>query len=206
MDLRSAPGAAAGISAAPPSPSDYMAALRAALGGDAETPAGKSFVAQIAADVGDDERALLSASDLAKAAADFWAFAARRTGDGPQVRLVDLKGAGTDLQALEVVQDDKPFLVDSVMGEVTEAGYGVRAMFHPVLQVPRDSSGRRKPDAPGRLESLILVLIQFPSTRWLAVLLSRDGDPMNYSEASTDPSEPSRREKEKRALGPVATP
>ena len=36
----------------------------------------------------------------------------------------------------------------------------------------------------------IVVLIQFPSTRWLAVLLSRDGDPMSYSEASPDPSEP----------------
>ena len=160
MDSRSAPGAAAGISAAAPSPPEYLTALRAALGADADTPAAKSFVAQIAADVGDDERALLSASDLAEAAADFWAFAAKRTGDGPQVRLVELKGAGTDLQALEVVQDDRPFLVDSVMGEVTEAGYGVRAMFHPVLQVPRDSSGRRKSGAAERLESLILVLIE----------------------------------------------
>ena len=36
----------------------------------------------------------------------------------------------------------------------------------------------------------IVILIQFPSTRWLAVLLSRDGDPMTYAEASSDPSEP----------------
>ena len=36
----------------------------------------------------------------------------------------------------------------------------------------------------------IVVLIQFPSTRWLAVLLSRDGDPMSYADASPDPSEP----------------
>ena len=35
----------------------------------------------------------------------------------------------------------------------------------------------------------IVVLIQFPSTRWLAVLLSRDGDPMSLTEGASDPSE-----------------
>ncbi len=42
----------------------------------------------------------------------------------------------------------------------------------------------------------IVVLIQFPSTRWLAVMLSRDGDPMSYTdataEAAADPSEPAK--------------
>jgi len=37
----------------------------------------------------------------------------------------------------------------------------------------------------------IIILIQFPNTRWLAILLSRDGDPGAYSEGSDDPSEPS---------------
>jgi predicted PurR-regulated permease PerM len=36
----------------------------------------------------------------------------------------------------------------------------------------------------------IVVLIQFPSTRWIAILLSRDGDPMTYAETSPDPSAP----------------
>ena len=137
----------------------YQAALHAALGPDAATPAGSGFAAQICSDLGDDEKALLSASDLAAAAADFWSFASPRTIDGPQVRLVELT-AGVELQALQVVQDDRPFLVDSVMGEVAEAGCVVRAMFHPVLEVPRDGEGRRKSGAPGRAESMILVLIE----------------------------------------------
>jgi AI-2 transport protein TqsA len=37
----------------------------------------------------------------------------------------------------------------------------------------------------------IIIMIQFPNTRWLAILLSRDGDPGAYSEGSEDPSEPS---------------
>lgn len=38
----------------------------------------------------------------------------------------------------------------------------------------------------------IVILIQFPSTRWIAVLLSRDGAPETYSEGPTDPSRPVR--------------
>ena len=137
----------------------YQAAVDGALGPDAATLPGSGFAAQICADLGDDEKALLSPSELAAAAADFWGFARQRTGDGPQVRLEELK-AGAELQALEVVQDDRPFLVDSVMGEVAESGCVVRAMFHPVIEVPRDSEGRRKSGAPVRAESMILVLIE----------------------------------------------
>ena len=36
----------------------------------------------------------------------------------------------------------------------------------------------------------IVILIQFPNTRWIAVLLSRDGDPETYSEGPEDPSAP----------------
>ena len=143
----------------PGSAEAYTTAVGAALGPDAATAAGANFIAQICVDLGDDERALLSPPDLAAAAADLWNFAARRTGEGPQVRLVDLD-VGIQLQALEVVQDDRPFLVDSVMGEVTAGGFTVRAMFHPVLEVPRNDQGRRKADQPLRRESMILVLIE----------------------------------------------
>ncbi len=41
---------------------------------------------------------------------------------------------GTDLKSdlLEIVQPDRPFLVDSIMGDIAEQGFSVRAMFHPV--------------------------------------------------------------------------
>ena len=39
----------------------------------------------------------------------------------------------------------------------------------------------------------VVILIQFPSTRWIAVLLSRDGYPQTYSEGPSDPSEPAER-------------
>jgi predicted PurR-regulated permease PerM len=36
----------------------------------------------------------------------------------------------------------------------------------------------------------IVILIQFPNTRWIAIMLSRDGDPESYSEGPPDPSRP----------------
>ena len=159
MDSRSAPGGAAGPTAAPASPSEFKAALEAALGPDAGTPAGSSFIRQVLQDIGPDEAELVSPADTAAAAASFWTFVAKRSGPGPEVRLIDVAN-GAELQALQVVQDDRPFLVDSVMGEVTEGGYRVRAMFHPVLEVGRDGSGRRKDGASVRQESMILVLIE----------------------------------------------
>jgi predicted PurR-regulated permease PerM len=38
----------------------------------------------------------------------------------------------------------------------------------------------------------IVILVQFPNTRWIAVLLSRDGDPETYTAGPQDPSEPPR--------------
>jgi predicted PurR-regulated permease PerM len=36
----------------------------------------------------------------------------------------------------------------------------------------------------------MVILVQFPGTRWIAVLLSADGAPEKYAEADPDPSEP----------------
>jgi glutamate dehydrogenase len=43
---------------------------------------------------------------------------------------------------LEIVNDDMPFLVDSVLGELTERGLEVRLVVHPVFSVGRDAAGR----------------------------------------------------------------
>ncbi|MBO0757081.1 MAG: NAD-glutamate dehydrogenase, partial [Bradyrhizobiaceae bacterium] len=42
---------------------------------------------------------------------------------------------------LEIVNDDMPFLVDSVMGELAEQGLEVHLVAHPVLDVERNSAG-----------------------------------------------------------------
>ena len=47
-----------------------------------------------------------------------------------------------DVSVLEIVNDDMPFLVDSVMAELAERGVDVRLVVHPVFTVARDPEGR----------------------------------------------------------------
>jgi glutamate dehydrogenase len=60
-----------------------------------------------------------------------------------------------DISVLEVVNDDMPFLVDSVMAELAERGVDVRFVVHPVFAVARDPEGRlldfKGMEAPGGL-------------------------------------------------------
>ena len=45
----------------------------------------------------------------------------------------------------------------------------------------------------------IVVLVQFPGTKWISVLLSGDGDPESYSDGPADPSQPMPKPPRKRA-------
>ncbi|HVR43146.1 MAG TPA: NAD-glutamate dehydrogenase [Thermoanaerobaculia bacterium] len=52
---------------------------------------------------------------------------------------------------IEIVNDDMPFLVDSITGELNRAERNIHLVIHPVLHVRRDGSGRRT-DVVGRHE------------------------------------------------------
>ena len=168
--MDSAPGqerTSGSAEAAPPSDAALAEAfarqLEHDLGGPGLGSAEAAFVLQMQEDCAGEDVEGLAAPDLARLAVDFWSFAERRHDDGPRVRVAPALGAeGRDLglQVLQIVQDDAPFLVDSVMGEVNEGGYGVRAMFHPVVEVGRDAEGLRREGPPPRRESMIMVLIE----------------------------------------------
>jgi len=112
-----------------------VGAFAQALGSSVEalSPAARGFVAQAQDDWSAEELPGLDIADVARALADFWRF-----GEGakdlsePAIRIRRAEGGETPSDLLEIVQPDRPFLVDSIMGEVTEAGFSVRAMFHPV--------------------------------------------------------------------------
>ena len=129
-------------------PRELEKSFAAALGGGPVPAAARSFLAQFAADVLEDHGETLPLADLGAVAADLWRFAETRKGDGPAIRLQAAKGADghpLDLDLLEIVQPDAPFLVDSVMGELADAGLAIRAMAHPVSPVSRDGKGPRTP-------------------------------------------------------------
>ena len=96
------------------------------------------FLGQISEDLAAEELPQASPETLAELFASLWNFAVAAPGEPPAIRLRRWGGAdgqdyGRDL--LEIVQDDKPFLVDSLMNEIAEAGMAVRAMFHPVVTI-----------------------------------------------------------------------
>jgi glutamate dehydrogenase len=109
------------------------------------------FLAQAFEDYAADETPELGGEDLAVLLAGVWKAAEGRAHGEPAritvspVTGADGRAAGYDL--LTVIQDDRPFLVDSVMGELAEAGVTVRSLYHPVS------------DEDGGRESIIVVLI-----------------------------------------------
>lgn len=134
-----------------------------------------SFLEQALDDYVGDETPELSPEDFAAVLADFWKFGEiRPSGADPMIRLIRARDAtGSDLRydLLEIVQEDAPFLVDSVMGELGELGVSVRAMFHPVLTLERSGEGHRRAHGDAHRESAILVVMDtISSDRRAAVL------------------------------------
>jgi len=126
--------------AAPGFDSDSLAtAFAQALGHRSGAPKGAeaAFIAQVHRDLSIEELPAASLADLAAAFAELWRYGQALEGDAPAIRLrrwtgVDGADLGRDL--LEIAQPDRPFLVDSIMGEIAEAGFPVRAMFHPLVE------------------------------------------------------------------------
>ncbi|USQ95840.1 NAD-glutamate dehydrogenase [Caulobacter sp. RL271] len=100
---------------------------------EALSPAARGFAAQAQDDWSSEELPGLDVADVGRALADFWRFGeSAKDLSEPAIRVRRAEGGETPSDLLEIVQPDRPFLVDSIMGEVSEVGFSVRAMFHPV--------------------------------------------------------------------------
>jgi glutamate dehydrogenase len=74
-----------------------------------------------------------------------WGFLGERSPGAPKLRVVSPAGTSDLLRhtaVIEIINDDMPFLVDSVMGELAQRGIEPRLVVHPVFTVRRDRSGR----------------------------------------------------------------
>jgi glutamate dehydrogenase len=102
--------------------------------------------------------------DLARLADEAFAFINERKHGAPKTRfdLTTLQGSGVrkPIGVIEIVNDDMPFLVDSVLAELNERGLPPSLVVHPVFGVDRDSAGalialHPDPAIGGRRESFI---------------------------------------------------
>ncbi len=87
------------------------------------------------------ELAQRAPESLAAAAASLAGFAAERAPGEIRLRLFPPGGGRGPHAVAEVVNDDMPFLVDSVLAALNRTGRVVREFQHPILAVTRDGTG-----------------------------------------------------------------
>src|SRR5262249_38753418 len=103
----------------------------------------EDFVAALFAYAAPEDLMRYDPRQLAELAANAWSLLAVRKQGVPQIRLEAFDPAGPrNDSVLEIVNDDMPFLEDSVLAELAERGIEVQFFVHPVLSVVRDATGR----------------------------------------------------------------
>ncbi len=103
-------------------------------------------VRQLYAQVPPDDLLAERPDDLYAAARSLWLFAQKRRPGTAKVRVYQPRRAEHGWEApygvVEIVNDDMPFLVDSVTAELARGEVEVLLVIHPVLRVERDAAGR----------------------------------------------------------------
>ena len=86
--------------------------------------------------------------DLYGAALSLWQFAQQREPGQAKLRVLDAPEWNATGPVLEIVNDDMPFLVDSVSAALVGQGFTVNLVIHPILGVKRGAKGKLL-DLPG---------------------------------------------------------
>lgn len=115
--------------------------------GQAERAAFVDALDRIYANASPDEIVETDTEQLYGAALALWKFCANRASGTPKLRFYNPRmsehGWESPHSVLEVINDDMPFLVDSLTAFLTERGIGIHTLLHPVLSVERDVNGNR---------------------------------------------------------------
>ena len=105
---------------------------------------------------------------MAQAALDHLGFGAKRAKNKPLLRIFnpteEEHGYVSTFTIIEMVNDDMPFLVDSISAAINRLDMSVHITVHPIIRVLRDSRGHLKSIAKpgqdsGRLESYIRLAV-----------------------------------------------
>jgi glutamate dehydrogenase len=144
------------------------------------------LVARFAASLLPTEAADFDPKRLAEAARFTLAAAETRTGSTPAIAIESVGGAASGGRYLRiaVINDDMPFLVDSITTTISAQGLAIDRLVHPVLAVRRDPDGRLtdlpQGDAIGeRRESMIYLETERADARARRALADALGGTLN---------------------------
>lgn len=119
-----------------------------------------------------DER---TPEDLLGALLSHWQFASQRQPGAPKVRVFSpspgADGWGSRHTIVQVVNDDMPFLVDSVSLEIARQGLALHLIVHPIFAVRRDARGLLQSVAPRHAAP------ELPRESWMYIEVDRIVDP-----------------------------
>ena len=156
---------------------EKTAALAAKIVGPREREAAERFIAEFYEHVPPSDMIGRDARDLSGAALSIWRLAARRPPGRAKLRVYN-PDPETDHWSsrhmiVEIVNDDMPFLVDSVTGAINAGERVVHLAVHPILTVMRSPEGQLldigAPAPPALRES------------WMQIEISRETDPANLA-------------------------
>ncbi|RXR07279.1 NAD-glutamate dehydrogenase [Pseudoxanthomonas composti] len=109
----------------------------------------------------DDEFPNHSPEGWAAMSADMLEFARVRKPDKASVRVFNAtekaNGWESPHSVIQIVNDDMPFLVDSVSMTLASLGVGVHVLGHPVIRFSRDKAGKLTAVGEGKAESLMVL-------------------------------------------------
>ena len=108
----------------------------------------EAFARQFYARVWPEDLLAFSVESLYGAGLALWKFAGKRKPGEVRIRAynprVEEHGWKSSHTIIEIVNDDMPFLVDSVVGELNRRNHQVYLAIHPIIRVARDSDGKLK--------------------------------------------------------------
>ncbi len=127
-------------------------------------PAFVAFVNQMMRSSGGEDLIGYDPAPLFALASRMWAMSARRPA-GQSIVKVGTSSPGADgwrnaRTFIEVVTDDRPFLVDSISAALTERGLDLDLLVHPIVEARRDTSGARVPPGAGAPVSEAMIHIE----------------------------------------------
>ncbi len=99
-----------------------------------------TFLAELLGSAVPDDLQRYGPDELAAIAERSWALLAARKAGAPKISFEPAPATRT-VAVLDIINDDMPFLLDSVVGELNQRGLGIRLLVHPVFTVERDAAG-----------------------------------------------------------------
>ena len=105
----------------------------------------------------DNDLECYSAQDIAKFSEATYKALSNRKGGTPLIEIsehvIGNKANPRTVTTLNIVNDNMPFLIDSVVPEIRALGYDIELLVHPIFVVERDKSGKLKSTPVARTPS-----------------------------------------------------